>query len=315
VDFIHVSVLPREVCELLAPDRDETLLIDATVGEGGHSELFLRSFPSLRVIAIDADAVMLERARVRLAGFQDRVAFRHVWFDEFFSGYNEIVGPSRVLFDLGVSMVHFEKAERGFSFRRDEPLDMRLDPGVGLSAADLVNSADEAELARILFAYGEERYSRSIARSIVSVRREKPVTTAVQLAEIVSRAVPGQYRHGRIHPATRTFQALRIAVNHELDRIGPALESAFRVLEPGGRMGVIAFHSLEDRIVKRFMQARTRACICPPELPICRCGGVPAARRLTRKAVTPQDDEIRSNPASRTARLRVLEKIVGGRAE
>jgi 16S rRNA (cytosine1402-N4)-methyltransferase len=319
VDVIHTSVLPREVLELLAPDRDDTLFVDATLGEGGHSELFLQRFPSLHVIALDADAAMLARARKRLAPHGDRVEFRHAWFDQYFREYHEARTPARILFDLGISMVHFEQAGRGFSFRRDEVLDMRLDPATGRSAADIVNTESETELARIIFEYGEERYARSIARKIVAARvaaqQDGGITRTAHLASVISSAVPGSYRRGRIHPATRTFQALRIAVNQELDRLEQALAAAFRVLEPGGRIGVIAFHSLEDRIVKRFISGKARACICPPEMPICECGGVPAGRSLTRKPVRPAEDERESNPASRSAKFRVLEKLVGGRPE
>jgi 16S rRNA (cytosine1402-N4)-methyltransferase len=304
--YAHVPVLLQAVLELLAPPEGEACLVDATLGEGGHAEAFLSRFPSLRVVGVDKDGEILKRARERLASFGTRVRLVHSGFADFFEGEAGALRPERILMDLGVSLFHFEQSGRGFSFRAEEPLDMRLDSGRGRTAAELLEEAEEGELERLLKEYGEEPRARRIAAAIVRHRdREGPVTRSAQLARIVAGALkPG----GRLHPATRTFQALRIAVNDELGELARALPAAFRVLAPGGRMGVIAFHSLEDRIVKRFFRDRARACTCPPEWPICQCGGRSELELLTRKPVSAVEEERRANPASRSAKLRVVEK-------
>jgi 16S rRNA (cytosine1402-N4)-methyltransferase len=220
--------------------------------------------------------------------------------------------PERILMDLGVSMFHFEQSGRGFSFRSEEPLDMRLDSGGGRTAAELLQGAEEGELARLLEAFGEQPRARHIAAAIVRHReRQGPITSSGQLARIVAAAAGPEARRGRTHPATRTFQALRIAVNDELGELARGLPAALRGLAEGGRMGVIAFHSLEDRMVKRFFRERARACTCPPEWPICQCGGKSQLALLTRKPVSATEAERRANPASRSARLRVVEKRQG----
>jgi 16S rRNA (cytosine1402-N4)-methyltransferase len=211
---------------------------------------------------------------------------------------------------LGISLFHYEKGNRGFSFRKDEALDMRLDTSSGSSAADLIAALSEKDLADLLYRNAEERHSRRIAKAIVEARKQGAIITTGALAELVKRAVPASYRHGPIHPATRTFQALRIAVNGELSRLPDLLEGGLRALEPGGRMGVISFHSLEDRIVKFFFREKNKDCTCPPEAPICRCGGRRAVNILTRKGVVPGAAEIQKNSASRSARLRVVEKVL-----
>ena len=296
---VHQPVLVSEVLELLAPDDDGRLLIDATVGEGGHSVCFLQRFPRIRVVGIDADEVMLERARQRLAEFEGRVALVHQWFDTYLQAAPTAERPDRILMDLGISMYHFTRAERGFSFRADEPLDMRLDAERPLAdqtktAADLVNTLRESDLADLIYQFGEERLSRRIAAAICRERGARPFRTAAQLADIIRGAVPSSYRHGRIHPATRTFQALRIAVNSELDRVERAIPAALKMLSPGGRLGVISFHSLEDRIVKhRFRDA----------------AGTDEYRLLTKKHVTASDEERAGNSASRSAKFRVIERV------
>ena len=291
----------------------ESLMVDGTLGEGGHTEAFLTAFPNLRVIGIDADVRIQARARERLAPFGDRVIFYPGWSDVFFSEYpKDQKRPDRILIDLGISLFHYEKSGRGFSFRSDEPLDMRLDPSTGESAADIVNRMRESELADLIYQYGEEQYSRRIARAICAARQIAPFTTAKALAECVFTSVPVAYRHGRIHPATKTFQALRIAVNEELDRLPRLLGLALDTLAPGGRLGVITFHSLEDRIVKNYFRDRSKACTCPPEVPICKCGGKPFLELLTRKALAPSDAEIARNSPSRSAKLRVVRKIPYG---
>jgi 16S rRNA (cytosine1402-N4)-methyltransferase len=307
--YAHVPVLLEAVLELLAPPEGESCLVDATVGEGGHAEAFLSRFPLLRVVGVDKDGEILARAEARLASFGDRVRLVRSGFADFFERELGALRPQRILMDLGVSMFHFERSGRGFSFRAEEPLDMRLDSAAGGTVAELLQAVEQAELERLLRDNGEEPQARRIAAAIVRHRdREGPITRSAQLARIVAGALPPEARRGRTHPATRTFQALRIAVNDELGELARALPAAFRGLSGGGRMGVIAFHSLEDRLVKRFFRERARACTCPPEWPICQCGGKSELELLTRKPVSAGEEERRANPASRGARLRVVEK-------
>ncbi len=314
--YAHVPVLLEEVLGLLAPPEGEASLVDATVGEGGHAEAFLSRFPRLRVVGVDKDEEILRRAKARLASFGGRVRLVPCGFADFFERQLGGLRPERILMDLGVSMYHFEDSGRGFSFRAEEPLDMRLDTRGGRTVAELLQTAEEGELADLLEDYGEEPRARRIARAIVRHRdREGPITRSGELARIVAAAVPPEARSRRglapwrLHPATRTFQALRIAVNDELGELGRALPAALRALSEGGRMGVIAFHSLEDRMVKRFFRERARACTCPPEWPICQCGGKSELALLTRKPVSAGEEERRANPASRSAKLRVVEKM------
>jgi 16S rRNA (cytosine1402-N4)-methyltransferase len=311
MDLVHTPVLLEETIEYLAPRGEGELLVDATMGEGGHSRAFLSRFPDLKVIGVDADPEIQGIARRRLEEFGDRVHFYSGWAQDFFAAYpGELKRPDTILVDLGISLFHYEKSGRGFSFRKDEALDMRLDVSGGSTAADLINRLPEKELADLLYNNGGERYSRRIARAIAEQRGRGRITNSAALAELAGQAVPASYRHGPVHPATRTFQALRIAVNGELSRLPHLLEGALRVLEPGGRLGVITFHSLEDRIVKNFFREQNKNCTCPPEAPICRCEGRRAVTILTRKGVTPGDDEISRNPPSRSARLRVVEKVL-----
>lgn len=304
----HKPVLLEETMGLLSP-REGELVVDGTTGEGGHSWEFLTRFPGCRLVCLDADLSIQAKARVRLADFGDRVEFVHTWFDDFFADYIREKRPDVILMDLGISVFHYEESGRGFSFRTDEVLDMRLDAASGESAADLVNTWSEGDLTRIFFEYGEESFSRRIVRAIVEARKQEPIGTAKQLADLIWEAVPASARHGRIHPATRSFQALRIAVNGELDRLDRALGEAFRVLAPGGRMGVITFHSLEDRAVKTFFREQAKRCICGPEVARCACGGRPLAEDLTRKPVGPTEAEVAENSPSRSAKLRVVRKL------
>jgi len=307
--YVHLPVLLEAVLELLAPPEGEACLVDATLGEGGHAEAFLSRFPRLRLVGVDKDAEILGKAEARLAPFGARVRLVRSGFADFFERELGPLRPERILMDLGVSMFHFEESGRGFSFRTEEPLDMRLDAGAGRTVAELLQATQEQELARLLEDYGEEPRARRIAAAIVRHRdREGPITRSGQLARIVAGALPPEARRGRTHPATRTFQALRIAVNDELGELERALPAALRGLSAGGRMGVIAFHSLEDRLVKRFFRERARACTCPPEWPICQCGGKSELALLTRKPVSAGEEERRANPASRSAKLRVVEK-------
>jgi 16S rRNA (cytosine1402-N4)-methyltransferase len=310
VEDVHVPVLLEECLGLLAPEGTQRLLLDCTLGEGGHSRAFMERFPGLRVIGLDADPDAQERARERLAGFGGRIEFVNEYFDEYLEKDRaEGERPDIVLMDLGISMFHYELSGRGFSFRRDEPLDMRLDARAGRSAADIVADCREEELADIIFRYGEERYSRRIARAIVKARSAGRIGTAKALAEIVWGAVPPDARRGRLHPATRSFQALRIAVNDELGRLERALSGAAKAVRVGGKVGVITFHSLEDGLTKRRFRELARACTCPPEQAICSCGGKPAFEALTRKPVEPGEAEIEANSPSRSAKLRVVRKL------
>jgi 16S rRNA (cytosine1402-N4)-methyltransferase len=311
VEVVHTPVLLEETIRYLAPRGPGELMVDATIGEGGHSQAFLSRFPDLRIIGIDADKEIQETARERLKEFGDRVRFYSGWSHDFFAEYPlSVKRPDTILMDLGVSLRHFEKSGRGFSFRRDEPLDMRIDPSSGMSAAELIERLPEKDLADLIFANSGERFSRRIARAIAGAKASGPVRTSLALAEIVTAAVPPSCRNGPAHPATKTFMALRIGVNAELSRLPDLLEAAFRVLEPGGRMGVISFHSAEDRIVKDFFRAKNRDCICPPEAPICTCGGQRFLNLLSKKGVSPAKEEILGNPPSRSARLRAVEKVL-----
>jgi 16S rRNA (cytosine1402-N4)-methyltransferase len=274
-------------------------MVDGTLGEGGHAEAFLSRFPGLRLVGVDADKEIQARARERLAPFGDRVRFENALFEEFLAGMaGKGEGADIVLLDLGISIFHYELSGRGFSFGKDESLDMRIDPTRGESAADIVQTRPENELADLIFNFGEERYSRRIARLIVQERGRGRIGTAKALAELVYRAVPAQARHGRSHPATKTFQALRIAANDELGRLERGMAAAARALKPGGRLGVISFHSLEDRIVKRYFKALVS--------PMSESGETAAYEAVTRKPVEASDEEARSNPPSRSAKLRVV---------
>lgn len=305
----HVPVLYEEVMRWMQPTSGARY-IEATVGLGGHALGILeRSSPGGRLLALDRDPEALRHARERLSSYGDRVVFvqaRHVDLEKVArqNGFGRAAG---ILFDLGVSSLQLMDAGRGFSFKEDGPLDMRMGPDAELSAQEIVNTWSERELARIIREYGEERYARRVAWAICA---QRPLHTTRELARVVARAV----RHsGRIHPATRTFQALRIAVNDELDSLRAALPQAVHILAPGGRLVVIAFHSLEDRIVKRFLVRESRACICPPEIPECVCGHEATLKRLTKKPIRPADAEVARNPRSRSARLRVASRLGTGR--
>ncbi len=303
----HVPVLLQEVLAALRPVSGG-LYIDVTVGAAGHARGILElSSPEGRLLAIDADPEAVEYARSALQDMGERAVIRQGFFDELSSlagaaGYEAVDG---ILADLGLSSRQLADAGRGFSFQQEGPLDMRLDPAEEtVTAADLVNDLPEAELAAILYRYGEERRSRAIARAIA---RRRPLHTTTELAELVARTLGGS--RGRIHPATRTFMALRIAVNDELGALERMLPQALALLAPGGRLAVITFHSLEDRIVKEFFRREARGCICPPEVPVCCCGHRPSVRLVTRRPIEASEQEREHNPRSRSARLRVVEKL------
>lgn len=305
--FHHVPVLLDRIVELFAPVPDG-LYVDATLGGGGHAAAVLAAHPGLRLLGLDRDDVALAAAARRLAGFGDRVDLVRTGFDQLERLVNERTtqGASAVLFDLGVSSPQLDVAERGFSYRSGAPLDMRMDRRQAFSASDVVNEYPYSQLARVISAYGEERFASRIARAIVDAR---PIETTDRLAEVVRDAIPAPARRTGGHPAKRTFQAIRIEVNHELDQLADALDGALSALQPGGRLAVMSYHSLEDRLVKdRLREAATGGCVCPPGLP-CTCGAEPTVRLLKRGAWKATPDEIEANPRSESVRLRVVERV------
>ena len=299
----HLPVMVAEVVDVLRP-VPPGVIVDATVGAGGHAAALLDVLPDHTLIGLDRDDEALALAGETLARFGDRVDLRRANFDQFAAVVTEPIAG--VLFDLGVSSMQLDDADRGFSYRGDGPLDMRADRRQSLTAADVVNGYDEFELARVLTRHGEERFARRIARAIVAAR---PLTTTGQLAEIVRDAIPAPARRRGGHPAKRTFQAIRIAVNGELATLGDTIDTALGLLVAGGRCAVLAYHSGEDRIVKeRFVAAETGGCTCPPRLP-CVCGAVPTVRLVWRGAHRPGPAELAANPRSESARLRAAEKL------
>jgi len=309
---IHIPVLFHQVLDGLRV-RPGGQYIDATVGGGGHAAGILAALsPDGRLLGLDRDPAAIETARARLAADAARVVLVHSAFDHLaqIARANRCVPTNGVLFDLGFSSLQLDNPERGFAFGTDGPLDMRFDPaGGGDTAADLVNYLSVEELTALLFRYGEEKQARRITKEIVAAR---PLHTTKELASLVERAVGRghqRHRHRRIHPATRTFQALRIAVNEELDILEAALPQAVEILAPGGRLAVISFHSLEDRLVKRFLRRESRDCVCPPEAPACMCDHRATLQLIVRKPIRPTADEVAANPRARSARLRVAERM------
>jgi len=310
-DAAHVPVLCAAVLEWLRP-APGAVIVDATVGAGGHASALLEKIlPGGRLIGLDRDRDALELTGRRLERFGDAVTLRPSRLDRL-SESLEKLGIERVnsvLVDLGVSSMQLDRAERGFSFSRPGPLDMRMDQGQGRAASELVAQLSEDDLADIFYRYGEERWSRRIARRIVEERARGAIERTDQLAGLVAKAIPrGAWPRG-IHPATRVFQALRIAVNEELDQVEPAIRQAVEYLRPGGRLALIAFHSLEDRVVKQTLVSLAGKCTCPPRFPVCVCGAVALVKILTRKPVVASAAEVAMNPRSRSARLRVLETL------
>jgi 16S rRNA (cytosine1402-N4)-methyltransferase len=304
----HIPVLLQQTIDGLAL-RANANCIDATLGGGGHAEAMLKAtMPAGRLLGLDADPTAIKRVETRLSAFAERITLVNTNFRELgatAAAYGFTVVEA-VLMDLGVSSFQLQEAERGFSFLADGPLDMRMGPQAEQSADEIVNEWPQEKLADLIYRYGEEPHSRRIARAIIAAR---PVKTTGNLADIVAKAVNFRGGHKRLHPATRTFQALRIAVNDELGALEFALPQAAGLLAPGGRLAVIAFHSLEDRIVKQFIQREARDCLCPPDLPVCRCGHQATLRIVTRKPIQPDEGEIADNPRSRSAKLRIAEKL------
>lgn len=309
--IVHKPVMVREVIEFLNPSPGG-IYVDATLGLGGHTEAILKaSGTKARVIGFDVDEEALSLAKKRLCAFSENIVF----VNENFSRIEEVLKSlgieevDGVVADLGLSSFQLEGSKRGFSFLRDEPLDMRMDKRIGVTAFNLINELDFEELYNIFKTYGEERWAIRIARCIIRYRSQKPIKTTLELAEIVSEAIPKRFHPRGIHPATRVFQALRIAVNKELENLEVFLRKAIPLLKRGGKIAVISFHSLEDRKVKNVFREFSLSCICPPGLPVCGCGRRGMLRVLTRSPVRPSSQEVSNNPRARSAKLRVGERI------
>ncbi len=308
-DYGHRPVLLAECLEALCI-RPDGVYVDGTLGRGGHSIEILRRLTTGRLIGIDRDMAAIDAARERLGEFGDRFTPVHANFSRLEDVLREagVDKADGMLFDLGVSSPQLDQPERGFSYMHDAPLDMRMDRSAPLTAREVVNGWSYEELRRILYEYGEERYAPQIARAIVKRREERSIETTLELAETVRSAMPPQALREKQHPAKRAFQAVRIAVNGELDELPPMLEAAVRGLKPGGRLAVITFHSLEDRIVKQTMRELATGCTCPPQFPVCVCGKKPKLELVNRKPITAGEAELTENPRARSAKLRVARR-------
>jgi 16S rRNA (cytosine1402-N4)-methyltransferase len=315
--FQHVTVLMDEAIEGLAIKPDG-IYVDCTLGGAGHSSgIAVKLGEGGRLIAFDQDDWAHDNARVRLAPYMERVTLVKSNFRYLEQRLRECEVPEKdgipqvdgILFDLGVSSPQLDEAERGFSYNHDAPLDMRMDRGIALTAGDIVNTWDERDIARVLLEYGEEKFARKIAKEIVAARANAPIETTGELVELIKAGIPAAARRTGGHPAKRTFQALRIAVNDELGAEEDALEQAIRCLKPGGRASVITFHSLEDRICKQTFAKYVEKCTCPPDFPLCVCGGQGTLKLVNRKPIVPSETELEMNPRSRSAKLRVAEKL------
>jgi len=309
MEYTHKSVLLDECIEALNI-RPEGIYVDGTLGRAGHSKEVAQRLTTGRLICIDRDRAAIDAARERLAPWMDRVTLVHSNFSELADVLRQagVAGADGMLFDLGVSSPQLDDASRGFSYMQDAPLDMRMDASAPLTAREVVNDWSYEELRRILFEYGEERYAPAIAKAIVKARENAPVETTLELVNIIKGAMPAAALREKQHPAKRSFQAIRIAVNGELDALPPMLNAAVENLNPGGRLAVITFHSLEDRIVKRAMTDMAKGCACPPEFPVCVCGKKPKIKVLTRKPIVSGSAELEENARARSAKLRVAEK-------
>lgn len=310
MEFTHRPVLLEE-CITGLNIRPEGIYLDGTLGRAGHSREIARRLTTGRLICVDRDQAALDAAETRLAEFRDRVALVHGNFralNQILDGL-ELSGVDGMLFDLGVSSPQLDDGSRGFSYMQDAPLDMRMDKSSPLTAAAVVNEWPQQELKRILFQYGEERCAPAIASAIVKRRADKPIETTLELVEVIRSAMPAAALREKQHPAKRSFQAIRIAVNDELASISELMESAVPRLNPGGRLAVISFHSLEDRIIKTSLAGFAKGCTCPPDFPVCVCGKKPQIKLISRKPVLPSAQELGENPRSRSAKLRVAEKL------
>ncbi len=310
MEFSHKSVLLEECIQAL-DIKPQGIYLDGTLGGAGHSYEIARRLQGGRLIGVDRDTVALEAASVRLQEFSDRVTMVHSNFCEIHRILDElgIEAVDGMLFDLGVSSPQLDDGSRGFSYMADAPLDMRMNREDPLTAADVVNTYSQEELKRILFTFGEERYAPQIAAAIVRRRAQQPIETTFELVELIRSAMPAQALREKQHPAKRSFQAIRIAVNDELGSVDRMMQAAISRLRKGGRLAVITFHSLEDRIVKNAMQAAAKGCTCPPEFPVCICGKKPLVKLISRKPIVSGAGELEENPRARSAKLRVCEKL------
>lgn len=310
MEYTHKPVL-LDACIQALNIRPDGIYVDGTLGRAGHSREIAGRLTTGRLICIDRDQAAIDAAQDRLAPWLDRVTLIHSNFSELKEVLSRcgVSGADGMLFDLGVSSPQLDDASRGFSYMQDAPLDMRMDTSAPLSAADIVNTWSQEELRRILFEYGEERYAPAIARAIVRARETAPVKTTLELVEIIKSAMPPAALREKQHPAKRSFQAIRIAVNGELDALPPMLEAAAAHLNTGGLLAVISFHSLEDRIIKKTLQELATGCICPPEFPVCVCGRKPKLKLVSRKPIVSGEEELAHNPRARSAKLRVAEKV------
>ena len=308
--FHHVSVLLQPSIDALHI-RPDGIYLDGTLGGAGHSSEIAKRLTTGTLIGVDRDPKALEAAAERLAPYMDRVKLVHANFRELDAILDGLGIPAvdGILLDLGVSSPQLDEAARGFSYMADAPLDMRMDPSDPLTAYEIVNTWPQEELRRILFAYGEERCAPLIAAAIVRRREQAPIETTLELVELIRSAMPRKALQEKQHPAKRSFQALRIAVNDELGAVDSVMRQAIRRLKPGGRLAVITFHSLEDRIVKNAMAEAVRGCTCPPEFPVCVCGKKPTLKLISRKPITADEAELEANPRARSAKLRVAEKL------
>ena len=309
-EFTHRPVLLDECIEALNI-RPDGIYLDGTLGRAGHSREIARRLTAGRLICVDRDQAALDAARERLAPWMDWVTLVHSNFDRvdgILDGLS-LPGVDGMLFDLGVSSPQLDDGSRGFSYRTDAPLDMRMDRGEGLTAAQVVNGWSQEELRRVLFQYGEERCAPQIAAAIVRRREERPIATTLELVEIIKGAMPPKALREKQHPAKRSFQAIRIAVNDELGCVERMLSQAVPRLNPGGRLAVITFHSLEDRMVKTGLAGLARGCVCPPDFPVCVCGRTPKVKLVHKKPVLPSPEEVADNPRARSAKLRTAEKL------
>ena len=309
-DYGHVPVLLHECLDALAIKPDG-IYVDGTLGRAGHSLEIVKRLTTGRLIGIDRDETAIAAAQERLADYGDRVTLVHSNFDRIGDILADlhIDGADGMLFDLGVSSPQLDDAQRGFSYMHDAPLDMRMDRTAALDARQVVNQWSYEELRRILYDFGEERYAPAIAKGICRAREAAPIETTLQLVDVIKSAMPPQALREKQHPAKRSFQAIRIAVNGELDALPPMLHAGCDHLKPGGRLAVISFHSLEDRIIKKAMQELATGCTCPPNFPVCVCGKTPKMKLISRKPILPGEAELAENPRARSAKLRVAEKL------
>lgn len=309
MNYLHSPVLLNEVISYLV-DENSSFFIDCTVGEGGHSEEILRRFNAITVYALDRDKEILEVAKSRLSIFRDRFKPFNINFKDISLKKLGLDKPifDAALMDLGISVYHYKKSMRGFSFASEEKLDMTLD-NESINVFDIVNNFTEEELLDIFYKYGEEKFSKFIIRNIINARETKKITTSKELADIIKEAIPVRFRSKNIHPATKCFQALRIFANNEIENIKKGIPNVLSLLKTGGKLGVITFHSIEDRTVKEIFKKMESSCICPKEVPVCVCGKKREVNILTKKGVQPTLEEIKNNAPSRSAKLRVVEKL------